>query len=52
MLTQAEVDFYLTKGYVFVPSLFSSVEIDRLRSAAKSDQELDVHAFDRNDGEG
>ena len=52
MFNHAEIEQYRDTGYCFVRSLFAPAEIDRLRSAAKSDRELDAHAFGRNDGEG
>ena len=52
MFNHAEIKQYHDTGYCFVRSLFAPAEIDRLRAAAKSDRELDAHAFGRNDGEG
>jgi len=43
---------YRRDGYVLVPSLFETEEIDLLRRAAKEDRALDEHAFGREDGEG
>jgi hypothetical protein len=46
MFNHAEIEQYQDTGYCFVRSLFAPAEIDRLRSAAKSDRELDAHALD------
>lgn len=52
MFTSADLETYRTAGFVFVRGLFTGPEIDRLRTAAKADRELDSNAFGRNDGEG
>jgi len=43
---------YCRDGYVLVPSLFESEEIDLLRRAGKEDRAMDENAFGRDDGDG
>ena len=43
---------YQRDGYVIVPQLFDTEEVDLVRRAAKEDRAMDDHAFGRDDGEG
>ncbi len=47
-----QLSAYQQDGYVLVPSLFDTEEVDLLRQAAKEDRTMDDHAFGRDDGEG
>jgi ectoine hydroxylase len=51
-LSDAQQEQYQRDGFVLLPRLFSTAEIELLRKSAKEDRELDRHAFDRGDGEG
>lgn len=50
--TDAQLAEYADNGYLLVPSLFSSQEVDRLLSAARGDQSIENSALARRDGEG
>ena len=43
---------FQTAGYLVLPRLFDTVEIDLLRRAAREDRALDQHSFGKADGEG
>jgi len=51
-LSDEQLKAYNNDGYTLIPGLFENEEIDLLRSAAKSDQELDKNARSMNDGTG
>lgn len=47
-----QLESYRQDGYVLVPGLFDSEEIDLVRRAAKEDRVMDQNASGRDDGEG
>ena len=51
-LTNDQVTAYHADGYVLVPQMFSSEEIDLIGRAAREDRELDAQSQGRDDGEG
>jgi ectoine hydroxylase-related dioxygenase (phytanoyl-CoA dioxygenase family) len=51
-LTDSQTAAFHRDGYLLVPALFDSEETDLLRRAAKADQALQQHAYERKDGEG
>ena len=51
-LSPQQLAAYEKDGYIVVPALFDTEEIELLRRAAKEDRELDSHAYGRDDGEG
>lgn len=51
-LSVKQIEQYDRDGYLLLPRLFDSQEIQLLAKAAKSDQEMDQHAFARDDGTG
>jgi len=51
-LSEKQVAEYNNHGFLLVPGLFDKEEINLLRNAAKSDHQLDQHAFARDDGSG
>ncbi len=51
-LTPEQLSIYERDGYLVVPSLFDSEEIELLARAAKKDRDLDEHSFGKGDGEG
>ncbi len=52
VLSPEQLTAYHKDGFVCASGLFDTEEIDLLRRAAKSDHELDQHAFDKDDGSG
>ena len=52
LLSQEQLTQYRTDGYLLVPGLYESDEIDLLKRAAKEDRDLDQRSFGRADGEG
>ncbi|QGY47477.1 phytanoyl-CoA dioxygenase family protein [Maribellus comscasis] len=50
--TKQQIAEYHKNGYVILKSLLSVTEVDALRKRAKSDREMDKHAFQRDDGTG
>jgi ectoine hydroxylase len=51
-LSAEEISRFWRDGYLMIEGLFSEEEISLLHSTARSDRELDKHAFGRADGEG
>lgn len=51
-LSPQQLEEYREQGYLLFPALFSEIEIAALKSKAKSDHEMDQHAYGRGDGEG
>lgn len=51
-LAADQLAHYEREGYIALPGLFDSEEIQMLGKAAREDRELDRHAFGRADGEG
>ena len=51
-LTEQQIAEYHKNGYVILKGLLSKAEVDALRERAKSDREMDKHAFQRDDGTG
>ena len=52
LLSPEQLTQYHTDGYLLVPGLYDSDEIELLKRAAKEDRELDQRSFGRADGEG
>jgi len=52
ILTKEQLVAYRADGFVMASSLFDQEEIGLLDRAAKTDHELDKHAFESDDGEG
>lgn len=52
ILTDEQVSAYHADGYVLVPQMFSTEEIDLIGRAAREDRELDAQSQGRDDGEG
>jgi len=50
--TASQLAQYHRDGYYILRRLFDGEEIDRLATAAKHDREMDLHAFQRDDGSG
>ena len=51
-LTTQQIAEYNENGYVILKGLLSVKEVEALRKRAKSDREMDKHAFQRDDGTG
>jgi ectoine hydroxylase len=51
-LNEQQLAEYSDLGFHVAKRLFSEPEIDRLRSHAKSDHDMDRNSYDRNDGQG
>ena len=52
MIADEKLKQFKHDGFLVFPKLFSKVEIDLLRERAKSDHQMDQHAYGRGDGEG
>jgi len=50
--TEKQISEYNDNGYVILKGLLSKEEVEALRERAKSDREMDKHAFQRDDGTG
>jgi ectoine hydroxylase-related dioxygenase (phytanoyl-CoA dioxygenase family) len=51
-LSKQQIEAYHKDGYVILKGLLTGQEVDALRERAKSDREMDNHAFQRDDGTG
>lgn len=52
MIADEKLKQFKHDGFLVFPKLFSTDEIDLLRKRAKSDHQMDQHAYGRGDGEG